>query len=317
MMQAETMHPHFQAIIAAYAAAQRPFFHQVTPAVARDMMRAAQSAAPRPVDLPVLASVGDERIDGPHGEIGIRRYLPVGDVGGTCVFCHAGGWVLGDLDTADNLCRRLAGQAGVEVISVDYRLAPENSFPVPLDEVYTVLHWASALQRPLILAGESAGANLATACALRVRGENGPHVAGQFLAYPVTDHNFETDSYATIGVQNWLLSRADMQWFWDQYCPPATDRSNPLVSPLRLSDAAGLPPTLLLVAELDPLRDEGLAYGGLLQASGVPVIVKEAKGMLHGYLNAAGAIPDVALAVADVADWMRRCMVTANGDRTL
>jgi acetyl esterase len=311
------MHPYFQAIVAAYAAADRPFFHQVTPAVARDMMRAAQNAAPQPLDLPALASVTDEQVDGPNGNIGIRRYLPTDDVAGTCVFCHAGGWVIGDLDTADNLCRRLAGLAGVEVISVDYRLAPEYAFPAPLDDVHAVLRWADTLQRPLVVAGESAGANLVAACAIQVRDEGGPHIVGQFLAYPVTDHNFETESYQSIGTRDWLLSRADMQWFWDQYCPSSVDRSNSLVSPLNLVTAAGLPQALLLVAELDPLRDEGLAYAALLEAHGVPVIVKEGRGMLHGYLNAAGAIPEVAAAVAEAAGWMRACIVNSSGDSRL
>ncbi|MBP6683028.1 MAG: alpha/beta hydrolase [Halioglobus sp.] len=311
------MHPYFQAIVAAYAAAGRPFFHQVTPAVARNMMRAAQSSAPQPLDLPVLASVTDEQVDGPHGNIGIRRYLPNGNVVGTCVFCHAGGWVIGDLDTADNLCRRLAGRAGVEVISVDYRLAPEYAFPVPLDDVHAVLRWADTLRRPLVVAGESAGANLVAACAIRVRDEGGPHIVGQFLAYPVTDHDFETESYRCIGPKNWLLSRADMQWFWDHYCPPSVGRSNPQVSPLHLATAAGLPQAFVLVAELDPLRDEGLAYAALLKAHGVPVIVREGRGMLHGYLNAAGAIPEVAVAVAEAADWMRACIVNGSGDSRL
>lgn len=303
------MHPYFQAIVDAYTASGRPFYHQLTPAAGREMLRTAMRAVPKPADLPVLASVTDEQIAGPHGDIAVRRYLPTGDVVGTCVFSHAGGWVIGDLDTADNLCRRLAGQAGVEVISVDYRLAPEHSFPVPLDDVYAALLWAKSLQRPLILAGESAGANLAAACAIRARDEGGPEIVAQFLAYPVTDHNFDTESYATIGSKNWLLPGADMVWFWDQYCPPSVDRSNPLISPLRLADAAGLPQTMLLAAELDPLRDEGLAYAQLLKAHGVPVISKVGRGMLHGYLNAAGAIPEVAQTVAEAAAWMRQSII--------
>jgi acetyl esterase len=309
------LHPHFQTMVDAYAASGRPFYHQLTPAAGREMLRTAMRAIPKPADLPVLAAVSDEQIAGPHGAITVRRYLPTGEVLGTCVYAHAGGWVIGDLDTADNFCRRLAGQAGVEVVSVDYRLAPEHSFPVPLDDVYAVLSWAQSLQRPLILAGESAGANLAAACAIRARDEGGPDVVAQFLAYPVTDHNFETASYATIGSKNWLLPGADMVWFWDQYCPPTVDRSNPLLSPLRLADAAGLPPTMLLVAELDPLRDEGLAYAELLKKHGVSVIAKEGKGMLHGYLNAAGVIPEVAQTLAEAAKWMRECLSGSTGDR--
>jgi len=298
------MHPYFRAIVDAYAVSGRAYYHQSSPADARAMLRAGQQAAPKPQDLPTLTSVTDDKV----GAVGVRRYLPQGQVLGTCVFCHAGGWVIGDLDTADSLCRRLAAASGCEVISVDYCLAPEHSFPAPLDDVYSVIVWAASLGRPLVVAGESAGANLVTACTIRARDENGPKIHAQFLSCPVTDHNFETASYATIGEKNFLLSRADMQWFWNHYCPPAIDRSNPLISPLRVANAKGLPPTFLLVAELDPLRDEGLAYAAKLQRDGVPVIAKEGKGMLHGYTNAAGAIAEVAQTVAEAAGWLRGCL---------
>ncbi|WP_373095775.1 alpha/beta hydrolase [Zhongshania sp.] len=307
------MHPYFQMIIDAYAAAQRPFFHQVTPGVARDMMSASISAAPKPTDLPVMASVNNENVQGPNGAIAIRRYLPEGGILGTCVYAHSGGWVIGDLESGDNLCRRLAGLASVEVISVDYRLAPEYPFPVPLDDVYAVVQWASGLGRPLIVAGESAGANLVAAAAIRARDEKGPAIIAQLLASPVTDHNFETESYRTIGDKNWLLSRADMEWFWGHYCAESDARNNPLVSPLRLKNASGLPQAMVVVSELDPLRDEGLAYAELLRTSGVPVSVIEGKDMLHAYFFAAGAIPEVAQSVADSASWLKNCILASNG----
>jgi len=302
------MHPYFRAIVNAYAAAGRPFWHQVSPVDARALLKAALLAAPPQNNLPTLATIHDEVLPGPHGDIPIRRYVPEGRVLGTCVFCHSGGWVIGELDSADALCRRLAAGSGCEVVSVQYRLAPEHSFPAPLDDAYAVVSWAESLGRPIVVAGESAGANLATACAIRARNENGPAIVAQFLSCPVTDHDFETDSYATFGEKNWLLSRTDMKWFWNHYCPPSIDRSNPLISPLRLTSAAGLPPTFLLVAELDPLRDEGLAYAALLQRDGVPTIVQEGKGMLHGYTNATGSIPEVASTVAEVAAWLRGCV---------
>lgn len=305
------MHPYYTAILNAYAAAGRPYFHQVTPDAAKAMMRATVAAIPPPVGLPDLAQVVDTQIAGPHGAIPIRRYIPHGDASGTCVYFHAGGWVIGDLDLSDATCRRFAGAAQCEIISVDYRLAPEHPFPVPLDDAFTALEWA-ARERPgpLLVMGESAGGNLAAACAIRARDGGGPALAGQFLAYPVTDHDFETASYREVGDNNWLLSTADMRWFWDLYCPAGFDRTNPLVSPLHVADAAGLPPALIYVAQLDPLREEGLAYARRLQQAGVPVATRCEAAMLHGFLSAAAAIPIVADAVAQAAAWIRHQLIS-------
>ncbi|RYY40030.1 MAG: alpha/beta hydrolase, partial [Sphingomonadales bacterium] len=270
------------------------------------LLRASLAAAPPPTDLPALAAVTDETIDGPHGPVPVRRYLPSGERRGTCVYLHAGGWMIGDLDFADATCRRLAGASGAEIVSVDYRLAPEHPFPQPLDDAYAALRWAArACPGPLALAGESAGGNLAAACAIRARDTGGPSLVGLFLAYPVTDHDLDTASHREVGVRNWLLSTADMRWFWDHYAPPGTDRGNPLLSPLRVADAAGLPPAMILVAELDPLRDEGLAFAAKLSAAGVPTATRSDPGMLHGYLGAAGAVPLAAEALKDAATWLR------------
>lgn len=300
------MHPYYRAIVDAYATAGRPYFHQVSPQVARSMLRAALAAAPKPVDLPELAHVADETVDGPNGAVPIRRYTPLGDPAGTCVYLHSGGWVIGDLDFADATCRRLAGRTGAEVVSVDYRLAPEHPYPQPLDDAFAALQWAVRTRPgPLVLVGESAGGNLAAACAIRARDAGGPALAGQVLAYPVTDHELETASYREVGEKNWLLSTADMTWFWDQYCPPAVDRTDPLVSPLRVAEAAGLPPAFLMVGELDPLREEGLAYAARLAAAGVPTRVRRDADMLHGYLGAAAAVPLAAEALDEACAWIR------------
>jgi acetyl esterase len=301
------VHPYYQAILNAYAAAGRPFFHQVTPVEARAMLRAGQAAAPPQLDLPELASITAETIPSPAGNLPIRRYRPNGDVAGTCVYFHAGGWVIGDLQMCDALCRRLAAGAGCELISVEYRLAPEHPYPAPLNDASAALQWAVRQGRgPTVLAGESAGGNLAAACALLARSLGITQVVGQFLAYPVTDHDFTTQSYRDIGGLNFLLSTADMKWFWDHYCPPTVDRTNQLVSPLRISDARGLPPALIYVAELDPLREEGLAYARRLAADGVSVRTRNDTGMLHGYLSAAGAIPLAAEAVSEAALWIKQ-----------
>ena len=301
------MHPYYQAILDAYKAAGRPYFHQVSPPEARAMMRAAMAAAPAPIGLPDLAQVVNEHISGPHGPIPIRRYVPKGAFAGVCVYFHAGGWVIGDVDLSDTLCRRLAGGAQCEIVSVDYRLAPEHPFPQPLDDAYAALEWAVRERPgPLLIAGESAGANLAAACAIRARDTGGPKLAGQFLAYPVTDHDFETASYREVGDKNWLLSTADMKWFWGHYCPHSVDRTDPLISPLYVPDASGLPPALIFVAELDPLRDEGLAYARRLTEAGVPVSTRRDPEVLHGYLSSAGAVPVAAQAVAEACAWIRK-----------
>lgn len=301
-----TVHPYYQAILDRYAEAGRPYFHQVSAQAAREMLRAGSAAASPARDLPTLARVEDAAVPAASGPIPIRRYRPQGEVVGVCVYLHAGGWIMGDLDFSDATCRRLAAAAGCEVVSVDYRLAPEHPFPAALDDAFAVIEWAAAhLAGPLLLVGESAGGNIAAACAIRARAAGGPAIAGQFLAYPVTDHGLDTGSHREVGGRNWLLSTADMKCFWDHYCPPGVNRDDPLASPLRVADAAGLPPTLVFVAELDPLRDEGLAFAARLAAAGVPTGVRTDAGMLHGYLGAAGDVPLAAEALAEAAAWMR------------
>lgn len=300
-------HPYYQAILDAYRKLDRPYFHQLSPEQGRAMMKATIAAAPKPGDLPELAAITDGAISGPHGSIPIRRYTPITQERGTCLYFHAGGWVIGDLDIADNFCRRLADAACCELISVDYRLAPEYPFPVPLDDAYAALQWLlKEKPGPVVLVGESAGGNLAAACSILARNEGLGPIHGQFLAYPVTDHDFTTPSYQELGSLNWLLSTKDMRFYWDQYCPSSSERDNPLVSPLRLSDVSNLPPTMLFAAELDPLRDEGLAYAQKLAGAGIPVTTRCDPGMLHGYMAAVGAIPVATEAFTEAARWIRQ-----------
>ena len=300
------LHPYHQAIIEANEAAGRPYFHQLSAQDARELLRTTIASAPPATDLPELASVENLTIDGPAGEIALRIYQPLGEPLGTCVFFHGGGWVIGDLDQVDNTCRRLTGLSRHTIVSVDYRMAPEHPFPAPLDDCWAALLWAAkAFPGPLLVAGESAGGNLAAACAIRAREAGGPALAGQLLAYPVTDHDFETLSYREIGGRNWLLSTADMRWFWDHYCPAGIDRTNPEISPLRIANTDGLAPAMVLLGELDPLRDEGIAYARRLAEGGISVTLRCDASMIHGYLAAAAAVPIAAEALADAARWMR------------
>src|SRR5579863_3435506 len=164
------LHPYHQAIIDANRAAGRPYFHQLNAQDARELLRTAIAAAPPPQDLPELASVEDRTIDGSAGSIPLRIYTPLGTPWGTCVFFHGGGWVIGDLDQSDATCRRLAGQVQCRIVSVDYRLAPEHPYPQPVDDCWAALEWtAHNFPGGLVVAGESAGGNLAAACAIRAR----------------------------------------------------------------------------------------------------------------------------------------------------
>lgn len=300
-------HPYHQAIIDANRAAGRPYFHQLSPDDARELLRAGIAAAPKPVDLPELAGVENRAIDGPLGPIDVRIYQPLGKAMGTCVFFHGGGWVIGDLDQTDATCRRLAGMAGCTIVSVDYRMAPEYPYPHPVNDCWAAVEWAAeAFPGPLMVAGESAGGNLAAACAIRARDRGGPVLAGQLLAYPVTGHDFETASYQEIGGRNWLLSTADMRWFWDHYCPAGIDRAQPDISPLHLADTRGLAPAMIVLGEFDPLRSEGMAYAVRLAEGGVPTSLRCDAQMIHGYLAAAAAIPVAAQALRDAAQWLAR-----------
>jgi acetyl esterase len=299
-------HPYYQAIIDLYRESNRPFYHQISVEAGRAMLQAATAAAPAPSDLPELTKVWNHEIAGPHGAIPLRVYEPKAAQGGTVVYFHSGGWVIGDINTADATCRRLAGAARCRVVSVNYRLAPEHPFPQPLDDAFASLEWAAnEWPERLVVAGESSGGNLAAACAIRSREAGGPALVGQWLAYPVVDHDFSTGSYQDIGPRNWLLSTADMQWFWNHYCPAGIDRTNPEVSPLRVGTVQGLPPAMVVLGELDPLRDEGLAYVARLASAGVSVASRCDAGMVHGYIGGAGAIPAAAEALRTSGDWIR------------
>jgi acetyl esterase len=205
--------------------------------------------------------------------------------------------VTGDLEYCDAFCRHLAVDGGCTVLSVDYRLAPEHPFPAALDDAWSALEWAGReLTGPLIVAGDSAGGALAAACALRARDLGGPVLAGQLLVYPVLDADLTRPSYATNRV---LMGRDEMAWFWDHYLPDEGARVDPLAAPLRAGDVAGLPSTVLVVADLDPLRDEGVAYAARLRAAGVPVHLRHVPGLVHGFLRLTARV-DAAAVLAPV-----------------
>jgi acetyl esterase len=288
-----------------------PAFSDLTPMGARELL--AQMAAARPsIALPPIGEVRDFFVPGPGGPLLLRHYRPSPAPRGAVVYLHGGGWVIGSPDTSDALCRTLVHASGCEFYSVNYRLAPEFPYPAALDDTHAALSWvARQTQGPLFIAGDSAGGNLAAAGVLRARGTRGPHLAGQILLYPVLDHDFSTASYETHGPRKLVLSAADMRWYWNHYVPDEARRRDPLASPLRAGDLGMLPPALIVVAGLDPLRDEALAYARRLQSAGTTVEVHGYEDMVHGFLGMIGFVDLAAEAATSAGHWIRDRTISA------
>lgn len=239
---------------------------------------------------PELELVRDIAIDGPGGDLQLRLFRPPGEDLPTLLFYHGGGWTLGTLDSADDICRELASRAGCLVVSVDYRLAPDHPFPAAVDDALCALEWAGenadafgADPDRLGVSGTSAGGNIAAATALWSR--DGPtNLDGQFLLYPITGIDFETQSYEEHADSS-LLSRADMRWFWDQYLRSPVDAANPYASVLEAPDVSGVAPAAVVTAGFDVLRDDGVAYAEKLDAAGVETTHHHYPSLAHGFLS--------------------------------
>ncbi|MDC8760852.1 alpha/beta hydrolase [Janthinobacterium fluminis] len=233
--------------------------------------------------------------------IRVRAYAPAGADAAVAqpalVFAHGGGWCLCSLDLYDNPCRALANATGRVVLSVDYRLAPEHPFPVPLEDFYAALCWigeqadALGLDRGRIaVGGDSAGGNLAAAAALLARDRAGPAIERQLLLYPALDCDFSTASYGEFAEGYWL-TRETMQFCWSTYLPNAEDAVSAYASPLRAASLAGLPPATVLVSEYDPLHDEGMAYAQRLREAGVEAHCERLDGIVHACIHMLGLTP--------------------------
>jgi len=255
-----------------------------------------------------LARVEDRAIDTPAGPLRVRVYTPEGKTPfPILLYFHGGGWVVGGLETHDGVCRSLARRAGAVVVSVDYRLAPETKFPGAPDDALAALRWAASQASELggdaarlAVGGDSAGANLAAALALRVRDQGGPRIGFQLLIYPVTDFDFDTASYHEFAT-GYPLTRSNMQWFWESYRASPSDAENPYAAPLRTADLAGLPPAFILTAHFDVLRDEGEAYAKRLHEAGVPVRCVRFRGMTHGFIRMGAVFPQADRALTELA----------------
>ena len=300
-----SIHPQAQELLAGKAAAGGPPMWELTPEEGRAVVAANAAVIGAG---PFVASVRDVVIPGQAGEIPARVYSPAADAPGVVVYYHGGGWVLGSVDEWDASVRALAVASGCDVLSVDYRLAPEHVFPAAVDDAYDALIWAAgtlADGRPLVVAGDSAGGNLAAVCALRARDTGGPSLALQLLVYPVTDHDLDRKSYHQYDGTELVLNRRDMTWFWEHYAPDPAARANPYASPLRASDLSGLPPAYVVTAEHDPLRDEVFAYADRLRAAGVPVEHRHYGEEIHAFFTFVNLLDDADKAASEAGAAIR------------
>ena len=259
-----------------------------------------------------MSEVRDLRVAGADGELDARLYRPseTPDLP-LLVFFHGGGFLMGNLDTHDNLCRSLARQTEAVVVSVAYRLAPEHKFPAAPLDCYAATCWLveQAAQlgfdgSRLAVAGDSAGGNLALAVCQLAAQRKGPKVSYQCLFYPVTDAGCDSQSFEEFA-ESYLLSAKAMRWFWEQYLQDSAQADDPLASPLRAENLAGLPPTTLITAGFDPLRDEGEALAERLREAEVAVRVQRCEGMIHGFISMAPFVEAAAQALSDACADLR------------
>ena len=344
--------PDVKAALDRRAAAGGPAQYEVPP----QELRARQEALQR-LPGPEVAAVSDHAVPGPHGDVPVRVYVPAvphpnplpggegnehalpegegstrdsrfrendGETHGNgegglpvCMWFHGGGWIYGSIDSNDANCRELANKAGVIMVSVDYRLSPENKFPVPFDDSYVATAWAAENAASfggdpsrLAVAGMSAGGNLAATIALRARDEGGPKLVHQALIYPVLDRDFDRPSYAENGAAYYNLSIEMVRYCWECYLSSEADGENPYARPMAADDLSGLPSAFVLTVQYDPLRDEGEAYAERLRGAGVPAEVSRYDGVVHGFFNAGIPFERTWEAIEEVAADLRKAFGT-------
>ena len=306
--------PDAAAVYKAFQEAGRPAYETLTAPEARAYYAQARFAT-NP-EAPELARVAELAIPAPHGAIPARTYEPKAPrrhngLSPALVFFHGGGWVIGDLDSHDVVCRQLAVEGALIVISVDYRLAPEHKFPAATDDAIAATKWIAAHARELgidasrlAIGGDSAGGNLAAVVALAARDGDGPAISGQVLIYPATDFAMTHGSHSEPETSV-LLTHSVIRWFRDHYLNGAADIHDWRASPARAKDLAGLPPAYVLTAGADPLRDEGDEYAERLKQAGVAVATKHYPGQFHGFLTMGKLLNQANVAMGEIGAWLK------------
>jgi acetyl esterase len=310
-----TLDPDAAFVFKAFQDAGRPAYETLSPEEAREYYRQARLVTnPEP---PELKSVEPLAIPAPHGSIPSRVYTPKklrqSDGLAPClVFFHGGGWVIGDLDTHDVACRKLADEGELLVISVDYRRAPEHKFPSAVDDAIAATSWIAAHANELgidaarlSVGGDSAGGNLAAVVAISSRDGNGPAIAGQVLIYPATDFAMTHPSHSEPETSI-LLTHSVIRWFRDHYLNGTADVHNWRASPARAKTLIGLPPAYVLTAGADPLRDEGDDYARRLKQAGVTVTYRTFPGQFHGFFTMGKLLQQANVAAGEIGAWLRQ-----------
>jgi acetyl esterase len=309
-----TLDPDAAAVFKAFQETGRPPFETISPSEARELYLQGRIVTnPEP---PELKSVQPLAIPAPHGSIPSRVYTPLKlrDANGLApclVFFHGGGWTIGDLDSHDVVCRKLADEGQLIVVSVDYRVAPEHKFPAAVEDAATATSWIADNAKQfgidasrLVVGGDSAGGNLAAVVAIWARDGNGPAIAGQVLIYPATEaartHPSHSEPETSI-----LLTHSVTRWFYDNYLNSTADIHDWRASPSRAKTLAGLPPAYVLTAGGDPLRDEGDEYARRLKEAGVPVTYRHFAGQFHGFFTMGKLLQQANVAATEIGAWLR------------
>ena len=309
-----TLDPDAASVFRAFQEAGRPPYETVSPAEAREFYLQARFVSnPEP---PELDQVQPLTIPSPAESIPARIYTPkqlrkVDGLAPCLVFFHGGGWVIGDLDSHDVVCRKLADEGELIVVSVDYRLAPEHKFPAAVDDAIAATKWIAEHAKQhgidasrLTVGGDSAGGNLAAVVAIAARDGNGPAIAGQVLIYPATDFAMTHASHREPETSI-LLTHSVIKWFRDHYLNGAADVHDWRASPARARTLNGLPQAYVLTAGADPLRDEGDEYAHRLTAAGVPVTYRHFPGQFHGFFTMGKLLQQANVAASEIGVWLK------------
>ncbi|MCW2614792.1 MAG: hypothetical protein JWN08_1786 [Frankiales bacterium] len=306
--------PQSQRLLDRFAEAGVLPFDRMSVLEARASVAAGIALQGAPVEV---AQVRDVLADGPAGRLPVRVYddLPGTPARPLLVFFHGGGWVTGSVEGSDATCRALAIGTGCVVASVEYRLAPETRFPGPAHDAFAATAWLvehapdlGADPARVVVGGDSAGGNLAAATALMARDRGGPLLAGQVLLYPpLAPPRGSPRASLARNAEGYGLTRGGLERFWDLYLAQEADGLDPYASPLLADDLSGLPPTLVVTAEYDPLHDEGQDFAQRLRESGTDVKVVDYDGLVHGFLSMARVLPEGRAVVGVIAAWIDRC----------